>query len=141
MHRSDRICVWASVGTFLGVFMPWISLPDRPFQIGLMSGGVIHATLAISAIALVLFQADTRSIGASRKEQRKRERRNSVYHILLSAASSGVGALLFLMWGFQKGVFPIEFHFGVYWTLLCGTGLGYGGFVRFVRPSTTKDLQ
>jgi hypothetical protein len=141
MHRSDRICIWASVGTFLGVFMPWLSLSDRPFQIGLMSGGIIHAALAVTAIALVLVQGDTRSIGASRKEQRKRERRNSVYHILLSAVSSGVGALLFLMWGFQKGDISIEFHFGVYWTLLCGTGLGYGGFVRFVRPSNAKDLK
>lgn len=137
-HRSDRICILASMGTILGVFLPWVSLPGRPYQMGLLVGGIIHATLAVSAIALVLKRNDIDSIGASRQEQSKRNRRISIYHILLGAGSTLAGAVFFLIWGIQKNSINIVFHFGVYWTLLCGTGLGYGGFIRFMNPGIKK---
>lgn len=139
LHVSDRISILASLGTLLGVFMPWLSLPDRPHQIGLLSGGVVHAALALAAIALILKRDDPISVAPSKLMQNQRHRRVSVYHILISALSTIVGALFFLMWGLQKGTVEMEFHFGVYWTLACGTGLGYGGFVRFLRPRKNED--
>jgi hypothetical protein len=62
----------------------------------------------------------------------RRRARHSLYIVLLGALSTAFGAYLLLMWGAQKAPeHPISFHFGLYWTLACGTGVSYGGFARF----------
>jgi hypothetical protein len=95
------------------------------------SKGRVHGALAVAAIALALGRGKDAAHGSSRTVDRT-ARRASLFHVLLGALSTVVGAALLVYWGFVKSpTHPIDVHLGFYWTLAMGTGLSYGGFARF----------
>jgi hypothetical protein len=131
MESADRVTIIAALGTLIGVFTPWVSTPTRPFSLGIVEGGVVHGALAVAAIALALGRGKDAAHGSSRTVDRT-ARRASLFHVLLGALSTVVGAALLVYWGFVKSpTHPIDVHLGFYWTLAMGTGLSYGGFARF----------
>jgi hypothetical protein len=139
LEGADRITFVAAVSTMIGVFLPWVSDPAHPFpQIGLFAGGVVHAALAVVAISLVVRRGrgkfDARGMRVGKREAHDAARRASLWHILLGAASTGLGVyfLVLLILG-RSPDWGVKVHFGLYWTLLSGTGLSYGGFARFLR--------
>jgi len=131
MESADRVTILAALGTMIGVCLPWVSTPSRPYALGLVEGGVFHAALAVAAIALALGRAQN-SIQGSYRTVDKTARRASLFHVLLGALSTLFGVALLLYWGVLKSPsYPIDVHLGFYWTLAMGTGLSYGGFARF----------
>jgi hypothetical protein len=128
---GDKIAVLSSLMVLAGTLMPWVSLPGRPLQVGLLSGGLVHVALAVAVMRFVV-QGFANEFEFSAAELGRRRARHSLYIVLLGALSTAFGAYLLLMWGAQKAPeHPISFHFGLYWTLACGTGVSYGGFARF----------
>jgi len=131
LEIADKATLIAAIGTIGGVFSPWVSTPARPYALGIVEGGVFHLLLAALAIALVVGRAGDATLSSYRAADRT-ARRASLYHVLLGALSTFVGAGLLLYWGALKSPsFPLVVHAGFYWTLAMGTGLSYGGFARF----------
>lgn len=134
---GDRVTLFSSVALIAGVFMPWVTDPAHTLQPGLFVGGLPH--LAFALFACVLVVKGTPGAfggigGASPRERAHRYRRASLWLVLSGAASTLLGAYLMLVFGLQKAPdWPVELHFGLYWTLAAGTGLSYGGYVRFSR--------
>lgn len=131
---ADRTTLISAVFVMAGVFMPWISDPAHPLKLGLFAGGILHLAIALAAIALVMRSAPNAfgGIRQSRREEQHRYRRSALWLVLLGAASTFIGAFLVLAYGLQKTPeWPVNLHFGIYWTLAAGTGLSYGGLARF----------
>jgi hypothetical protein len=131
LRASDRVTLICVVFVIAGVLMPWRSDPAHPMQIGLLSGGVLHLAIALASGVLVLRSARSAGVRAVRDDL-LRQRRYSLWLVLLGALSTFLGAFLLLLFGLEKAPdWPVRIHFGIYWTLVCGTGLSYGGFARF----------
>ena len=131
LHSADRITLLAAVGTIAGALMPWVSQPGRALQIGILSGGLLHVGLAVASIAMVVTRGDALS-RPSLDDTGRRSRRRSLWHIIIGAVSTFLGMFFLVLYGLEKGPgHPVDVHFGLYWTLACGTGLSYGGFARF----------
>jgi hypothetical protein len=143
----DRITIVSAVLTLVGVLLPWTSDPSHPFQLGITSGGVVHAALAITALVLLGQRGsnDRRGLGSAigsrggmaRRELDAKARRTSLWHILIGSLSTFVGAYFLLTYGLMRTPeYHIHIHFGLYWTLAWGLGLSYGGFARFLKRPT-----
>lgn len=132
---ADRITFAASLCTMLGVLLPWTSEPGRGFALGIVSGGVLHAALAVAAIALVVGRGrrfDRRGERLVGRERQARARRASLWHLLLGALSTILCAVFLVVYGMQRSKVPgLEIRYGLYVTLAAGMGLSYGGFARF----------
>ena len=139
LGTADRVTLISSVFVIAGVFTPWLSDPAHPLRIGLLSGGVLHLALAIAAVVLIVTGTPGAfgGIGSSSPRARAhRQRRTSLWLVLIGSASTFLGAYLLLVHGLAKSPsWPVEVHVGFYWTLAAGTGLSYGGFARFSSPS------
>lgn len=135
-HAADKITFVSSLMTLIGTLMPWVSDKAHPFQIGIVAGGVVHAALACGAMALLVGRAhaavDARGLRVSQREQVRRARRASLWHLLIGALSTFLCAYLLVVYGFQRSAqTQLEIRFGLYVTLAAGMGLSYGGFSRF----------
>lgn len=135
-HTADKITLLSALATLVGTLLPWVSDRAHPFQIGLVSGGVLHAGLAVAAIALLVQRAQGRTdaLGqrVSGRELSRRARRTSLWHLLLGALSTLLCAYLLVVYGLQRNATTqLEVRFGLYVTLAAGMGLSYGGFSRF----------
>jgi hypothetical protein len=134
-HAADKITFLSALVTLIGTLLPWVSDRAHPFQIGLVSEGVLHAGLAIAAISLLVSRTRARHDDGARLSARDRERRarrTSLWHLLLGAASTFLCAYLLVMYGLQRTAqTQLEIRFGLYVTLAAGMGLSYGGFSRF----------
>ncbi len=133
---SDKVTFLSALLTLVGTLLPWISDRAHPFQIGLVSGGVLHAALACAAVALLVGRARRvldSSVGrSSQREQLQASRRTSLWHLLIGAASTVLCAYLLVVYGLQRTVeSQLQIRFGLYVTLAAGMGLSYGGFSRF----------
>lgn len=140
LETSDRITFVAALSTLLGVFMPWVSDPAHPTfpQLGLFAGGIVHAALSIAAIGLVVKRArgryDARGMRIPKREAIAAARRASLWHILLGAASTAFGVYFLVVIILSRAPdWVVTPRIGLYWTLISGTGLSYGGFARFLR--------
>lgn len=132
LSGADRVTAACAVSVFAGVLMPWVSDPAHSLRVGLLSGGVLHLGIAVVALALVTRSAALRGLRMTRRDELARHRRISLWLVLLGAASTVAGAYLLLLYGLSKSpTWPVRLHFGLYWTLVSGTGLSYGGFARF----------
>ena len=134
MAAGDRATVLSALGVWLGVLLPWISVGEGPAQTGLVVGGAVHLGLATLAywVGTRRYRAAPAGIRRSTREKDIEDKRDGLWLVLIGTASTFFGAYLFLTWGLQKsGAYPIAIHWPVYWTLVCGTGLSYGGFARF----------
>jgi hypothetical protein len=135
-HAADKITFMSALLTLIGTLLPWVTDKTHPFQIGLVAGGVIHAGLACAAIALLVGRArstvDARGLRVSARELSRKERRASLWHLLIGALSTFLCAYLLVVYGFQRSAqTQLEIRFGLYVTLAAGMGLSYGGFSRF----------
>lgn len=134
---ADRISLVSALLMGIGVWLPWVSDPAHSLHIGLLAGGAAHLAIAVSSLMLVWhgsFAATRRDAALSARERGRRYRRASMWLVLLGALSTLLGAYLLVMLGLQKdAAWPIDVHFGLYGTLAAGTGLSYGGYVRFSR--------
>lgn len=134
---ADRISLVSALLMCVGVWLPWVSDPAHSLELGLTAGGAMHLGIAVAALLLVWhgsFAATRRDITLSARERGRRYRRASMWLVLLGALSTLLGAYLLVMLGLQKdAAWPIDVHFGLYGTLAAGTGLSYGGYVRFSR--------
>ena len=127
---ADKITLVASLLTFAGVLMPWISDKSRGFQLGITAGGSLHAALACASVALLVSR--TKNGGNSARERLSHARRTSLWHLMLGAASTLLCAYFLVIYGVQRSVATgLEIRFGLYVTLAAGMGLSYGGFARF----------
>jgi hypothetical protein len=140
LETSDRITFVAAASTLLGVFMPWVSDPAHPTfpQLGLFAGGIVHMALSIAAIGLVVKRAagryDARGMRIPKREAIAAARRASLWHILLGAASTAFGVYFLVVIILSRAPdWVVTPRIGLYWTLISGTGLSYGGFARFLR--------
>lgn len=133
-HVSDRITFLSALATLVGTLLPWVSDRAHPFQIGLSSGGVLHAGLAVAAIGLLVGRTRLRGDDSrlSDRERARASRRASLWHLLLGAASTFLCAYLLVIYGLQRTPqTQLEIRYGLYVTLAAGMGLSYGGFSRF----------
>lgn len=129
---ADRVTSLAAVSVLAGVLMPWVSDPAHSLRVGLLSGGVIHLGIAVVALALLRRSSALRGLRMTRRDELAQHRRISLWLVLLGAASTVAGAYLLLLYGVSKTEsWPVQLHFGLYWTLVSGTGLSYGGYARF----------
>ncbi len=132
LSGADRVTTGCSVSVIAGVLMPWVSDPAHSLRVGLLAGGVLHLAIALVALALVGRSSALRGLRMTRRDELAQHRRISLWLVLLGAASTIAGAYLLLLYGLSKTPdWPVQLHFGLYWTLVSGTGLSYGGFARF----------
>ena len=135
LHAADKVTFLSAATTLLGTLLPWVSDRAHPFQIGLVAGGVLHAGLAIAAIALLVGRVRARGPDGARLSSRDRARaarRTSLWHLLLGATSTFLCAYLLVVYGLQRTPqTQLEIRYGLYVTLAAGMGLSYGGFSRF----------
>jgi hypothetical protein len=142
-ESADKITLWAALLTFSGTLMPWLSDGQRPFQIGLVAGGGLHAALAVCAVVLLVrrqqARADQRGVRLSAREAQEQARRMSLWHLLLGALSTFLGMAFLVFYGLQRSVDNgLEIRFGLYFTLAMGMGLSYGGYARFRRRRRSR---
>lgn len=132
LSTADRVTTLAAISVLAGVLMPWVSDPAHSLRVGLLSGGVIHFALAVMALVLLRRSSALRGLRMTRRDEVAQHRRISLWLVLLGAASTLAGAYLLLLYGVAKtDTWPVQLHFGLYWTLVSGTGLSYGGYARF----------
>lgn len=132
LSAADRVTSLCAVSVLAGVLMPWVSDPAHSLRVGLLSGGVIHLGIALLALTLVRRSSALRGLRMTRRDELAQHRRISLWLVLLGAGSTVAGAYLLLLYGVSKTeTWPVQLHFGLYWTLVSGTGLSYGGFARF----------
>lgn len=132
LPAADRLTTGCALSVFAGVLMPWVSDPAHSLRTGLLSGGVVHLGIAVLSVWLVLRSSALRGLRMTRRDELAQHRRISLWLVLLGAASTGMGAYLLLLYGVQKSAdWPVQLHLGLYWTLVSGTGLSYGGYARF----------
>lgn len=130
LRAADRLTLICSVFMVAGVLMPWRSDPAHPMQLGLQSGGILHLAIALASFALVVRSA--KQVGIRVRDDLIGYRRISLWLVLLGAVSTALGAFLLLLYGLEKAPdWPVNIHLGVYWTLVSGTGVSYGGYARF----------
>ncbi|MFZ9887120.1 MAG: hypothetical protein ACO3JL_06430, partial [Myxococcota bacterium] len=132
LRAPDRITVGCALAMVVGVLLPWISDPAHASQPGLQAGGTLHFAIGVLSLWVVARSHGMRGLRMSRRDEAARHRRYSLWLVLLGAASTLAGAYLLLMNGLHRGPeWPVQVHFGLYWTLVAGTGLSYGGYARF----------
>jgi hypothetical protein len=130
---ADRITAIAGLSTFVGVLLPWTS-DKHHTHVGLMSGGTLHALIAIAALTLLGVRSRRISPGLrpSTHDRRALARRVSLGHLLLGGFSTLLCVYFLVVIGLQRGTEDaLQVRFGLYWTLASGMGLSYGGFARF----------
>jgi hypothetical protein len=136
---ADRISAAAAVATLLGTFLPWLWRKNADVVLGIGSGGVVHAAVAVLAIALLVqreaVSVDERGMRLTRDRVRQRGRRTALWLLLLSLVSTVAGTWLLLVWGAVRRfeVPDLEIGTGLYLTLAAGLGLSYSGFAFFWR--------
>jgi len=141
LRGADKLTLVCAFFMAVGVLLPWRSDPAHPLQIGLTVGGGFHLALAALAFALVLRSASKTTMRAAASDLAS-DRRASLWLVLCGAASTLAGAYFLLLIGLEKAPdWSVNIHFGVYWTLVSGTGVSYGGFARFsaIRGSTAAS--
>jgi hypothetical protein len=130
-HRfamADRLTFLASCTVLIGVLLPWTTA-GKLTQPGILSGGVLHAALAVAAIALCVGRG-RRDLPA--RDRYLRARRASLWHLVIGAASVALGGYYLVVFGFQRAGAPgLDIRYGLYVTLAAGMALSYGGFARF----------
>ena len=136
---ADRISATAAVLTFCGTFLPWLSRKNADVELGIGSGGVIHAVVAVLAVVLLIRReavaVDERGARLTRDRVRQRGRRTALWLLLLSLVSTVSGTWLLLVWGAVRRfeVPDLQIGAGLYLTLAAGLGLSYSGFAFFWR--------
>ena len=127
---ADRITFLAALTTVAGVLMPWTSDKSHAFQLGIVSGGAVHAALAAGAVALLVGRGRRGERGS--RERLQHARRTSLWHLVIGAVSTLLCAYFLVIYGVQRSATTgLEIRFGLYVTLAAGMGLSYGGFARF----------
>jgi hypothetical protein len=131
-----RVAFLACIGVAMGVFLPWVSDPAHPAQLGLFSGGVLH--LALVAFTLFLMMHQTKLVRGvaprqSRQEIAARGRRVALWQILIGGASTLLAIGAFVFFGAQHAPpqWPVRIRYGLYLTTFFGMGLAYGGLMHF----------
>ena len=136
---ADRISVIAALATLAGTFLPWLTRKHEDVVLGIGSGGIVHAFVAVVAIALLVRRelpgVDERGVRPTRDRLRQIGRRTSVWLLLLALVSTVTGTWLLLVWGAVRRfeVPDLEIGAGLYLTLAAGLGLSYSGFAFFWR--------
>ncbi len=136
---ADRISAIAAVGTFAGTMLPWLTRKNADVVLGIGSGGIIHAFVAVAALALLVRREmagiDERGVRLTRDRQRQRARRTALWLLLLALVSTVSGTWLLLVWGAVRRfeIPDLQIGVGLYLTLAAGLGLSYSGFASFWR--------
>lgn len=133
-RSGDRVALLAIFAMIIGVFLPWVSDGQKAYDIGLFRGGVVHFLIALKSFQIVL------KTGATFKNEvasGSKEAKRGALHLVLMGTLSTLACIFFLLfYTFQrKAGAPVNLHFGLYWTLVFGTGLTYGGYSRFRHKS------
>jgi hypothetical protein len=135
----DRITVVAALSTFCGTLLPWLWRKNADVVLGIGSGGIVHAVVAVVAVALLVRRettaVDERGLRLTRERQRQLGRRTALWLLLLSLVSTVSGTWFLLVWGSVRRfeVPDLEIGVGLYVTLAAGLGLSYSGFASFWR--------
>ncbi|MBL92532.1 MAG: hypothetical protein CMH56_12075 [Myxococcales bacterium] len=140
MERPGRITFLSALATMVSVFLPWVSTPQMPYSLGILSGGGIHLALSIFAIYLLtsrkrLLKRMNRR-GSLNRGLRLWMRRIAMWHIFLGSISTLAGICFLIYYGFvkrQHGFESVTIHWGFYVTLFFGAGLAFGGWSHFSR--------
>ncbi len=136
---ADRISAASAVLTLCGTFLPWLWRKNADVVLGIGSGGVVHAAVAVLAVVLLVrreaVSVDERGMRLTRDRQRQRGRRTALWLLLSSLVSTVTGTWLLLVWGAVRRfeVPDLEIGAGLYLTLAAGLGLSYSGFAFFWR--------
>jgi hypothetical protein len=136
---ADKISFIFALITGFGTLLPWLWRKNEQVVIGLASGGVIHAAIAVAAMALLLRrerpQIDERGLRPTPQQHRRTSRRTALWMLLLSLMSTVAGTFLLLEYGLirRQEVPTLEVALGFYVTLAAGLGLSYSGFAYFWR--------
>jgi len=127
----DRFALVSALAMMIGVFLPWLTLPDGGTRMGISMAGVCHLLLSVQTLR-ALKRDDWGAREFSAADRRRRRRRGGLSLVLYGALSVLVAVLFLFYWGYQKTAsYPVQVRFGVYWTLAWGTGQSYGGLSRF----------
>lgn len=136
---ADKISFVFALITGFGTLLPWLWRKNEEVVIGLASGGVIHAAIAVTAMALLIRrerpQIDERGLRPTPHQHRRTSRRTALWMLLLALMSTVAGTFLLLEYGLirRQEVPTLEVALGFYVTLAAGLGLSYSGFAYFWR--------
>lgn len=136
---ADRISVASAVLTFCGTFLPWLWRKNADVVLGIGSGGVVHAAIAVLVVVLLVRReavaVDNRGMRLTRERQHQRGRRTALWLLLSSLVSTVTGTWLLLVWGAVRRfeVPDLQIGAGLYVTLAAGLGLSYSGWAFFWR--------
>jgi hypothetical protein len=136
---ADRISASAAFLTLGGTLLPWLWRKNADVVLGIGSGGIVHAVVAVAALYL-LFRRETvlvdeRGVRLTPARKEQRGRRTALWMLLLALVSTVAGTWLLLVWGAVRRyeVPDLEIGIGLYLTLAAGLGLSYSGFSFFWR--------
>ncbi len=138
---ADKITVVAAFTTLFGTFLPWLWRPHEEVVIGLGCGGVVHALIACTSVALLVRRdrpaLDERGLRPTPSRQRQLARRTALWQLLLSLLSTVAGTWFLLVYGAVRRfeVPSLEVGAGLYVALAAGLGLSYSGFAFFWRAN------
>lgn len=118
LQIDQRISLSCAVIMLLSTFLPWISLPFFPTDIGITGGGVFHIHLAFITL-----------------QQRNSEKRNALMRILIGAACTlvSIGVLSYYAWLHTTFNPASHVRYGFYIATVSGIGISVGGLLRFFR--------
>ena len=118
LQIDQRVSVSCAIIMLLSTFLPWMSLPFFPTDIGLTGGGIFHIQLAL----ITLQRLDS-------------EKRNALIRILIGAACTlvSIGVLLYYDWLHATFNPASHVRYGFYIATTSGIGISAGGLLRFFR--------
>ncbi len=142
---ADKISFLCAILTLGGTLLPWLWRKNEEVMLGLSSGGIVHAAIAIAGIGLLIARErpgiDERGLRPTPHQQKRRARRTALWMLLLALASTVAGTWFLLVYGAVRRfeVPTLEVGAGLYVTLAAGLGLSYSGFAFFWRGGRTRD--
>ena len=142
---ADKITFLCALLTGAGTLLPWLYRKNEELVLGLGCGGIVHAVVAVTAIALLIRRelpiVDDRGLRPSPNQQRRRARRTALLLLLLALVSTVAGTWFLLVYGAVRrfAVSDLEVSVGLYVTLAAGLGLSYSGFAFFWRGGDRSD--
>ncbi|MDP2345925.1 MAG: hypothetical protein Q8O67_33605 [Deltaproteobacteria bacterium] len=142
---ADKITFICAILTGMGTLLPWLYRKNEELVLGVGCGGIVHAVVAVTAMALLIRRelpiVDDRGLRPSPNQQRRRARRTALLLLLLALVSTVAGTWFLLVYGAVRrfAVSDLEVSVGLYVTLAAGLGLSYSGFAYFWRGGDRAD--